>query len=124
MFDGDEETAMIKTLLLPLAAVTALMTVAAPAQAAPHGVARAAAWTPIDRRQAELERRIDVGERRHALTRVEAAHLRQDFRRIVRLEARYRQNGLSRWEMADLDRRMDELTRQIRVERHDDQRRR
>jgi len=43
----------------------------------------------------------------------------REFHDIARLEARYRVNGLSNWERADLDRRFDRLDAQIRFERHD-----
>lgn len=106
----------MKKILIVLAAASALAATAVPAAAAP--------WRPIAQRQAELDRRIDMGVRQHSLTRAEAQRLHGELRRVVRLEARYRQGGLSRWEMADLDRRMDALSRQIRVERHDAQHRR
>ena len=38
---------------------------------------------------------------------------------IARLEHRYRRDGLSQWERADLDRRFDRLSYQIRDERRD-----
>ena len=78
-------------------------------------------WQSINRRQANLDRRIDVGVRNGSLTRREAASLRREFNNIARLESRYRRNGLNRWEMADLDRRFDQLSRQIRAERNDHQ---
>lgn len=80
-------------------------------------------WAPIDRRQAQLDRRIDQGVRSGQLTRTEAYRLRAEFRQIARLEARYRHGGLSRAEEAALDRRFDDLAQKIRWERHDDQRR-
>ena len=78
-------------------------------------------WRSIDQRQAQLDRRIDQGLRNGSLTRREAWRLRAEFRDIARLEARYRMNGLSGWERADLDRRFDQLSAQIRYERHDNQ---
>ncbi|WP_374573798.1 hypothetical protein [Phenylobacterium sp.] len=111
----------MKKILIALAAVSAAATTALPAAAAPaaHAAAHAVAWTPIEQRQAELDRRIDMGVRQHTLTRAEATRLRAEFNRIERLEHQYRKGGLSRWEMADLDRRMDALSRQIRIDRHD-----
>lgn len=76
-------------------------------------------WQAINRRQANLDRRIDVGIRNGQLTRREAISLRREFSNIARLESRYRRNGLTRWEMADLDRRFDRLSAQIRYERRD-----
>jgi hypothetical protein len=77
------------------------------------------AWMTINQRQAQLDRRIDRGIRDGSLNRQEAYRLRAEFRQIARLEARYRVNGLNRWERNDLDRRFDLLSAQVRAERHD-----
>ena len=77
------------------------------------------AWTSINERQAQLDRRIDRGVRDGTLSRREAYRLRGEFRQIARLEASYRSNGLNGRERADLDRRFDNLSAQIRAERHD-----
>ena len=45
--------------------------------------------------------------------------LRGEFRDIAALEARYSSGGLSQWEREDLDRRFDDLARQIRWDRND-----
>lgn len=79
-------------------------------------------WVSIDRRKMQLDRRIDQGLRSGQLTASEAARLRADFNAIARVEARYRVNGLSSWEMADLDRRFDNIAKAIRWERTDGQR--
>ena len=81
------------------------------------------AWVSIAQRKANLERRIDMGQRNGANTRSEAVRLRAEFNTLQRLEHRYRQGGLTRWEMADLDRRMDGLSARIYVERRDGDRR-
>jgi hypothetical protein len=86
-------------------------------------VAGAQSWQSINARQANLERRIDVGVRNGSLTRVEARNLRNEFRQLTRLEARYRQGGLSIAERRDLDRRFDRLSQRIRYERRDRNRR-
>lgn len=70
-------------------------------------------------RVARLDQRIDVGIRNGALTRNEAWRLKGDLRETARLESRYRRGGLSGWERADLDRRYDRISAQIRYERHD-----
>lgn len=80
-------------------------------------------WVSIERRQVQLDRRIDQGLRSGQLTRPEARRLREEFRDIARLEHRYRRGGLSNRELADLDRRFDRLAMQIRWERRDDDRR-
>lgn len=104
---------MKKTLLLAAAAAT--LALSAPAASAQAG------WQPINARQANLEQRIDMGVRNGSLTRNEAVQLRSEYNGIARLEAQYRRNGLSRAEMADLDRRFDALSQRIRYERHDRQ---
>lgn len=76
-------------------------------------------WHSINQRQANLDRRIDVGLRNGSLSRREATRLRGEFNGLARLEANYRRGGLSGWERADLDRRFDRLAAQIRSERND-----
>jgi hypothetical protein len=112
----------MKTMMLTLAAATALTAGAATAQ--PYGWGRAdSRWMPIDARQEQIAFRIDQGVRSGQLTSSEAYRLRTEFNRIARLEARYRINGLSNWERADLDRRLDMLTSDVRMARRDDDRR-
>ncbi|MAK82221.1 hypothetical protein [Phenylobacterium sp.] len=88
-----------------------------------RGQVRAPAWISIAQRKANLERRIDMGQRSGSLSRNEAFRLRAEFNDLRRLEHHYRRGGLTRWEMADLDRRMDRLSARIYVERRDDDRR-
>jgi len=76
-------------------------------------------WQSINQRQAQLDRRIDQGLRSGQLSRREATRLRNEFWTISRLEQNYRRGGLSSWERADLDRRFDRLSAQIRNERND-----
>lgn len=124
----------MKTVMIALAAATALSAGAAAAQPG-YGYDRshdrnyersydrgARPWMSINERQARLDRRIDQGLRNGQLTRREAYRLRSEFRRIAYLENRYRSNGLSGWERADLDRRFDALSAQIRYERRDGER--
>ena len=73
----------------------------------------------INDRQGDISRRIDRGLRDGSLTRREAYRLQDDNREIARLEAVYRYNGLSGWERADLDRRLDRLEGQVRGQRRD-----
>lgn len=111
-----------KTLMIALAAATALTAGAASAQ--PYGRHHdGGRWMSINDRQERLDWRIDQGVRSGQITRNEAYRLRGEFRRIASLEARYRYNGLSGWERADLDRRFDALQREIRHERRDGDRR-
>jgi len=81
-------------------------------------------WIPINQRQRNLDARIDAGVRSGQLSRTEAYRLRREYGEIAALEARYRRNGLSYQERADLDRRFDRLSRMIQAERHDNNRRR
>lgn len=80
---------------------------------------RDAQFEAINSRQAALDHRIDQGRRNGSLTRAEANRLRAEFRDLARLEARYRADGLDRTEVADLDRRFDQLSARIRVEGSD-----
>lgn len=124
----------MKTILTSLAAVVALSAVAGPALAQPYAPRHEQgrydqgrhdqgrhdpAWVSVNQRQEQLDRRIDRGVRQGDLSRREAQHLRGEFRDIARLENRYRSNGLSFRERADLDRRFDRLSAQIRYERRD-----
>ncbi|WP_334161650.1 hypothetical protein [Phenylobacterium sp.] len=80
-------------------------------------------WVPVERRKAQLERRIEQGLRSGQLTAGEAARLRAEYRDVARLDMRYRRGGYTPREMADLDRRFDALAARIRWERRDDDRR-
>ena len=127
---------MIKKLLIPaiaLAATSVALPAAAQSFSVSIGTTRAPAyapgyapgygydryerdWVSINQRQRQLDRRIDQGVRNGQLTRREAQSLRREFNQLARLEAQYRRNGLSRW---DLDRRFDALEARIRYERRD-----
>jgi hypothetical protein len=76
-------------------------------------------WVPIERRKAQLDRRIDQGVRNGQLTGAEAARLRAEFSDVLRMDMRMRRGGYSPQEMAELDRRFDSLAAQIRWERRD-----
>ncbi|MCR5878464.1 hypothetical protein [Phenylobacterium sp. J367] len=79
-------------------------------------------WVPIERRKVQLDRRIDQGLRNGKLTRQEAARLRAEFNDVVRMDMRMRRGGYSPQEMAELDRRFDQLAMRIRWEANDGQR--
>jgi Ni/Co efflux regulator RcnB len=100
----------MKKILISIAAVSALATAVVPAIASAQS---------INDRQAQLDRRIDMGVRNGSLTRAEAGRLRGELRQTARLENQYRRGGLSGWERADLDRRFDRISAQVRYERHD-----
>ncbi len=83
--------------------------------------AAAQPWAPIRDREGRLEMRIDRGMSDGSLTRREAGSLRNELRQLTFLEDRYRRDGLSGWERADLDRRFDNLSGRIFSERRDRQ---
>ncbi|WP_029417110.1 hypothetical protein [Brevundimonas bacteroides] len=113
----------MRKLLIPAIAIATASAAALPAAAQVSGprahVQANGYWQPINVRQANLDRRIDIGLRNGQLSRREASRLRGDFNSLLRLEAGYRRGGLTAWERADLDRRFDRLSAQIRVERRD-----
>lgn len=107
----------MKHIIVSIAAATVALT-------AIPTVASAAPWQSINARQDRLYSRIEQGVRNGALTRREAESLRLRFAQLGTLETQYRRsNGLSAWERRDLDRRFDSLSRSIRWEKHDAQRR-
>ena len=67
----------------------------------------------INRMQRQLDNRIDRGVRRGLLTRAEARKMQSQFHDIVRLEARYRNNGLNRYERNELERRLVAFERRL-----------
>ena len=101
--------------LLLAAAVLSTLSVAVPAAAQSRGYRP----DPLHQRFENLENRIERGIDRGAIDRREAQHLRGEFRQLVRLDAQYRRDGLSRWEVSDLERRVDGLSARIRYERRD-----
>lgn len=76
-------------------------------------------WQNISQRKYQLDRRIDQGQRNGQLSRREATRLRSELNTLVRLERSYMRGGLSYRERADLDRRYDRLSVQVRMERRD-----
>lgn len=96
---------------------------AVPASAAPTFQG---GWQNINARQDRIEQRINQGIRSGSLSRREATRIRNEYRGLVRLEARYRASrpGLTQGERRDLDRRYDMLSAKIRFEKHDGNRHR
>ena len=80
---------------------------------------RGGGWQNISQRKYQLDRRIDRGERNGSLSRREATRLRFDLDALVYLERSYMRGGLSHRERAELDRRYDRLSFQVREERRD-----
>lgn len=81
-------------------------------------------WQNISQRKYQLDRRIDQGERNRQLSRREATRLRYELNGLVNLERSYMRGGLSLRERAELDRRYDRLSVQVRAERRDNDNRR
>ena len=115
----------MKKFLIPAIALAAA-SVAVPAMAQNYGQYRAPAyaqnhngWQNVSQRKYQLDRRIDQGQRNGQLSRREASRLRNELNALVRLERSYMRGGLSYRERADLDRRYDRLSVQVRAERRD-----
>jgi len=85
------------------------------------GTANAAPYQSINQRKHSLEMRIDQGVRMGALTRAEATGLRNQMASIERLERNLRRNGLTAAERRLIERRLDALSRNIRVQMTDNQ---
>lgn len=85
---------------------------------------RGGGWQNISQRKYQLDRRIDQGERNRQLSRREASRLRSELNALVNLERSYMRGGLSFRERAELDRRYDRLSMQVRAERRDNDNRR
>ncbi|MDQ8028370.1 MAG: hypothetical protein REJ23_06560 [Brevundimonas sp.] len=122
---------MFKKAIIP-ALVLAAASVAVPAVASaqshrydgPRYEQNHRGWQPIAQRKHNLDRRIDVGQRNGQLSRREATRLRGQLNELVRLEYSYQRGGLTVRERNDLDRRYDNLSRQVRWERADNNGRR
>lgn len=75
---------------------------------------------PVGARQATQQARIADGVANGQLTRCEAARLEARSAHIERREAAYRASGgLGPVERADLERRLDSVSRDIAEQRHD-----
>ncbi len=113
----------MKRLFVPAIILATASAAALPAAAQVYGPCAHAQvngyWQPINARLDNLDRHLDVGLRNGQLSRRESARLRGEFNSLLRLEASYRRGGLTAWECADLDRRFDRLSAQIRHERRD-----
>lgn len=125
----------MKTLMATLAAVAAV-TAAAPVAAQPYrdydrGDRYERGWDRgdhyergwghqnFDRRLERIDRRIERNMRDGDLTRREAVRLGEQLIDLKRLNNRYERYGYTRWEVADLDRRLDMLERRVYVQIRD-----
>ena len=118
---------MKRIALSVLAAATVVAAIPAAASAQPSarhydngpGRHQERPWQTINQRQAELDRRIDIGVRTGRISRREAQNLRYQLEEYQRVEWRYRRDGLSNWERRDLQGRLDRIERNLREERRD-----
>lgn len=72
----------------------------------------------FDRRQSQIERRIDRSFYRGDLSLRQARFLTLQARDLGRLADQYRDDGLNRWEYAELDRRFTDLEVRLFQARH------
>jgi hypothetical protein len=111
--------------LLAAAAAVSMLAVAAPASAQyrdrddRYDRDRGRYDFNINAEQRRLDQRLYAGQRSGRISYREAGRLRAEFGQIVRLESRYRRDGLSRWERADLSRRLDRLNVLVTAEMRD-----
>ena len=114
----------MKKVLLSLAAVTAIAAASPAAADNDHrrDRDRGDRRVSINERQHDLAQRIDRAFRRGELTRTEAGRLVTQLRRVEALEHQYRRGGLAAWERHELDRRLDAVQSQLRIERRDNDR--
>jgi len=106
----------MKRIVLSMIAAGAIAGAAVPAFAQGY---RSSDWQPLSVRQAQIDQRIDQGVRSGQLTRREARGLRSEYGSLLRLEARYKSDGLSYRERTDLQHRYDMLASRVRFEKHD-----
>ena len=102
----------MKKILFGMAAVSALAA-AAPTAAQSgqrgYGGYDIQSHTNVRARIAQLQVRLDAGLRSGAITRAEARPLYRELRQLQQLELRFRRNGISGRENAELQHRIDDL---------------
>lgn len=108
---------MNKIIFIALAATSAIAA-AAPASAQPgghsgHGYGNSNGNVEV--RADQLQMRLQAGIRSGAITRAEAAPLREQLRQLTRLETLYARDGISGRERADLQHRINTLRQGIRM---------
>jgi hypothetical protein len=70
---------------------------------------------PLAQRQADIDRKIELGEASGSLSDLQARDLRNQFKGLLNLEAQYRETGLTLHQREDLQARYDTLAERIRV---------
>jgi hypothetical protein len=114
------KTATYKKALFAALAVSAVAaTTPALAQSYGYGYGQA---RELDRRQAQLEQRVERMAYNRQLSRNEFRVFERQFDQFDRMQWSYARNGLSRWEHAELSNQLDRIQSQIRYERREDRR--
>ena len=72
--------------------------------------------TGVSQREDNIRARIDDGTRTGDLSYGQAARLRGELREIVDLDARYQDEGMSDWQMRDLNSRLSLLAARVNHE--------
>ena len=104
----------MKRVLLSLMAAGVVAAVAVPACA--QGP-RPSDGQTLAQRQDNIADRIADGEASGALTRLQAADLKDQFKGLLNLEDQYRQSGMSLHQREDLQARYDTLSDRINLDR-------
>jgi len=110
---------MNKIIFIALAATSAIAA-AAPASAQSgnyggDGYGNSNSNSNVEVRADQLQMRLQAGIRSGAITRTEAAPLREQLRQLTRLETLYARDGISGRERADLQQRINSLRQGIRM---------
>jgi hypothetical protein len=108
---------MNKIIFIALAATSAIAA-AAPASAQSGGYGGYGQGN-VEVRADQLQMRLQAGVRSGAITRAEAMPLREQLRQLSRLEILYARDGISGRERADLQLRINNLRRGIRLAERD-----
>ncbi|HYG48785.1 MAG TPA: hypothetical protein VD846_12705 [Allosphingosinicella sp.] len=103
---------MKKIIFIALAATTAIAAAPASAQSGNYG---GNGYGNVEVRADQLQVRLQAGVRSGAITRAEAVPLREQLRQLTRLETLYARDGISGRERADLQQRINNLRRGIRL---------
>ncbi len=103
----------MKRILIGMFAAGALAGAAAPALA--QGT-RPADGMALSERQDDIARRIDTGVASGALTDLQAADLRDQFKGLLDLEDQYRMSGLTLYQREDLQARYDTLSERLKAD--------
>lgn len=102
---------------LHLVAAAAILAATVPAAA--QDQTRYYGVSNIDTRLQRLEERVDRQVQNGRIGRSEAALIDRDIRGVRDLQRRYSRNGLTQWELADLQRRIDTIQARFRDARGD-----